>query len=118
MKPQQASQFIGFLESSSANPLFSFSQLVVLCFLIILIVSPLRDKHRFIPPSLGATYEFLDLEFALLITLYISHINFKCSWKHAVPRLPTFQQYFSAKFVGQTDFSVLGAPASRLYLFH
>lgn len=80
-------------------------------------VSPLRDKHRFIPPSLGATYEFLDLEFALLIT-NVSHVNFKCSWKHAVPRLPTFQQYFSAKFVGQTDFSVLGAPASRLYLFH
>lgn len=41
MKPQQASQFIGFLESSSANPLFSFSQLVVLCFLIILIAAGL-----------------------------------------------------------------------------
>lgn len=40
MKPQQASQFIGFLESSSANPLFSFSQLVVL-FLIILIAAGL-----------------------------------------------------------------------------
>ena len=121
VKPHQACQFIGFIDSSSANPLFSFSPaccpLFSYYFDCCWSVSPLRDKHRFIPPSLGATYEFLDLEFALLIT-YISHINFKCSWKHAVPRLPTFQQYFSAKFVGQTDFSVLGAPASRLYLSH
>ena len=43
---------------------------------------------------------------------YISHIEFKCSWEHAVPQR-TFQQYFSAKFVGQADFLVFGAPATQ-----